>query len=174
MFSKVKVMGHPLHPMLIAFPVAFYTACFVCFITYQSTGNVFWFRVGYVANVAGVVMAVVAAIPGFIDWAFGIPAENRAKKTGLIHLSLNVVSLVLFALCAWIMSGRFTDTTPDANIGVLLSGIGFVLTLGAGYYGWTLVQTHHVGVELTPSQEQLEPAESTTTKYFNKPSQQPV
>ena len=75
MYSKVKIAGHPIHPMIIAYPVAFYTATLVCFIVYHSNLNVFWFKVAVVANAAGVVMAVVAALPGFIDW-LGIPSEK--------------------------------------------------------------------------------------------------
>jgi uncharacterized membrane protein len=61
MQSKIKVFGHPLHPMLIAFPVAFYTASVVCYIAYNSNANPFWFKVALVANIAGVIMAAVAA-----------------------------------------------------------------------------------------------------------------
>ena len=36
MYSKVKIAGHPIHPMLVAFPVAFYTATLVCYLVYNS------------------------------------------------------------------------------------------------------------------------------------------
>lgn len=57
MYSRVKVFGHPLHPMLIAYPVAFYTAALACYIVYSTNGNPFWFKVAVVANIAGAVMA---------------------------------------------------------------------------------------------------------------------
>src|SRR2546423_9570127 len=98
MYSKIKIGGHPVHPMLIAYPVAFYTATVVCYIVYSSNHDDFWFKVAYVANLAGVVMAVVAALPGFIDW-LGIPSNVRAKRTGLLHLISNVIALLLFGLC---------------------------------------------------------------------------
>lgn len=83
MYSKIKFAGHPIHPMLVAYPVAFYTATLVCYIVYSSNQNLFWFKVAVVANIAG----AVAAIPGFIDWLF-IPSDSRAKKTGLFHMIL--------------------------------------------------------------------------------------
>src|SRR5262245_58891428 len=67
MYTKVHIAKHPVHPMLVAFPVAFYTATLVSFVVYAVSTNPFWFKVGLVANVAGVIMAAVAAVPGFID-----------------------------------------------------------------------------------------------------------
>lgn len=95
MYSKVKIAGHPVHPMLVAYPVAFYTATLACYIVYNSNLNPFWFKVAVVANVAGAIMAAVAAIPGFIDWLF-IPANSQPKKDRLIphDMQCNSVSLL--------------------------------------------------------------------------------
>src|SRR3954462_4309431 len=87
MYSKIKIFGHPIHPMLIAYPVAFYTATLVCYLVYLLNGDPFWFQVGVIANWAGVVMAAVAAVPGFLDWMLGIPAGTAPKRTGLQHMA---------------------------------------------------------------------------------------
>ncbi len=150
MYSKIKIAGHPLHPMLIPFPIAFYTATLIGYITYSINQDPFWFRLAYVANWAAVVMALVAAIPGFIDWSTGIPDGIQAKKDGLIHMVLNVTSLALFAITLWLNSGQWTALLPELRLAIILPLIGFLTTLAAGYYGWTLVQTHHVGVQITP------------------------
>jgi uncharacterized membrane protein len=147
MYSKIKILGHPIHPMLIAFPVAFYTASLASFIAYNSSHDIFWFKVGYVANVAGVIMAVLAAIPGFIDWLY-IPSDSDAKKTGVFHLICNVVALLLFAINLWMLKGKWNDTNPDVGAALILTGAGFVITIIAGFLGWTLVQKHHVGVDM--------------------------
>lgn len=148
MYSKVKIAGHPVHPMLIAFPVAFYTAALVCYIVYASNANVFWYQVGYVANVAGAVMALVAAIPGFIDW-LSIPTGTKPKQTGVLHMACNVVALLLYATNAWLQCNQWYEANPDLGLSIPLTGVGFVLTLIAGFLGWTLVQKHHVGVDIT-------------------------
>lgn len=155
MESKVKVLGHPLHPMLIAFPVAFYVATFAAYIVYQNNADPFWFRLGVVANLAGVVMAVVAAIPGLIDWVTAIPNETSAKQTGLVHMALNTVSLLLFAAAALINYNKWYESLPNLGATLLLSGLGVVVTLAAGFYGWTLVQRHHVGIDLNPGQQSM-------------------
>jgi uncharacterized membrane protein len=153
MYSKINIAGHPLHPMLVSFPIAFYTATLVAFITYAATANPFWFRLAYTANAAGVIMALVAAIPGFLDWMLGIPKNTDAKKHGLQHMLLNVSALFLFAITLWLNSGQWAAAQPLARWSILLPAIGFILTLMAGYLGWTLVQTHHSGVKFTPNEE---------------------
>jgi uncharacterized membrane protein len=147
MYSKVKIAGHPIHPMLIAFPVAFYTSTVVCYIVYSSNENPFWFKVGVVANIAGVVMAVVAALPGFIDWLY-IPKDSRAKKTGLFHMLCNVLALICFAIVAFTECKKWDDASPTLGPAIPLTVLGFLLTLVAGFLGWTLVQKHHVGVDI--------------------------
>jgi uncharacterized membrane protein len=156
MESKVKIAGHPIHPMIVAYPVAFYTATLVSFIVYNANANVFWFRVGVVANYAGVIMAVVAAIPGFIDW-LGINKQRPAKKTGLNHMLSNVTALIVFGINLYLQCPKWNETQPDSSPAILLSAIGMILTLIAGFLGWSLVQKHHIGVSLTPEQERMEP-----------------
>jgi uncharacterized membrane protein len=154
MYSKVKIAGHPIHPMLIAYPVACYTAALVCYIVYSSNHDPFWFKVAVVANIAGAVMAAVAAIPGFIDWLF-IPADSRAKKTGLFHMICNVLALICYGIVALTECKKWDDDNPSLGIAIPLTALGFVLTLAAGFLGWTLVQKHHVGVDIKHAPEKL-------------------
>jgi uncharacterized membrane protein len=154
MYSKVKIFGHPIHPMLVAYPVAFYTATLICYIVYNSNNDPFWFKVAVTANIAGVVMAALAAVPGFIDW-LNIPADSRAKKTGLFHLICNVLALVCYGLTAVMERKNWDETSPALGLAIPLTAIGFLLTLAAGFLGWTLVQKHHVGVTIKHTPERL-------------------
>lgn len=147
MYSKLKILGHPIHPMLIAYPVAFYTATVVCYIVYHSNANPFWFKVAVAANIAGVIMAVIAALPGFIDWLF-IPSGTKPKRTGVFHMLCNVVALVLFAIAALSEYKKWNDPAPDLGLAIPLTVAGFVITLIAGFLGWTLVQKYFVGVDI--------------------------
>ncbi len=163
MYSKIKLLGHPIHPMLVAFPIAFYTATFVGYVLYAWLGDPMWFRIGFVANVAAVIGALVTAVPGFLDWLIGIPSHSRAKNTGLIHLLLNVTALVLFAVTAFMLWGQWNSATPEVGPAIVITLIGVLATVAAGYFGYTLIQNHHVGVELTPEQQRYEPADTTVT-----------
>lgn len=159
MHSRANIAGHPLHAMLVAFPVTLYTSTFVSFIAYAVTGNLFWWNVALFANVAGVVMAAVAALPGFIDWR-AIPDDTPAKATGFRHLIINVSALAVFAANLVVQRERWgsvADPVAPSPVGALvLTGMGVALTMLAGTLGWRLVQTHHVGVKLTDAQAREE------------------
>lgn len=159
MYSQITIVGHPIHPMLIAYPIALYTATLVAFIIAAARGgDMFWFRVAVVASIGGVIMAAVAALPGFIDWAMGIPTGTAAKAHGLRHMLLNVVALVLFLINAVVHAGQWGAAHPDMAWGIVLALLGVLCTVGAGFFGWTMIQTDHVGIQLTPEQERLESA----------------
>lgn len=157
MYSQLTIFGHPIHPMLIAYPIALYTTTLVAFIIAAARGDTFWFKVAVVANSGGVIMASAAALPGFIDWAVGIPGGTAAKGHGLRHMLLNVIALVLFIIDAVVHAGQWTSAHPDTGWGIILALLGVVCTVGAGFFGWTMIQTDHVGIQLTPEQERLEP-----------------
>jgi len=141
MYSKVKIFGHPIHPMLVAYRIALYKAAVA-------------------ANLAGVVMAAITALPGFVDWAVGIPSGTAAKSHGLTHMLLNVTALVIFIINAIIHTGNWKHPSGTGS-GLILALLGVLLTVGAGFYGWTMIQNDHVGVELSPEQERLEQGAAT-------------
>jgi uncharacterized membrane protein len=163
-YSKIKIAGHPVHPMLIAFPVTFYTTTLLAFVVYVITDNVMWWQIALRANVAGVITAAVAAVPGLIDWITSIPAHTEAKKTGRNHMLLNVVSSTLFVINLivhrnqWSTLREVSEATlaPAPGVALVLSSLGVLCMLAAGFLGWTLVQTHHVGIDLTDEQRRLD------------------
>jgi uncharacterized membrane protein len=160
MFSKIKILGHPVHPMLVGYPVALYTATLVGFIVFAAAGGLFWLKLAIAANVAGVGMAALTALPGFLDWLLGIPRGTPAKRTGIIHALLNVTALTLFAVSLGVYVGDWSGpATTGAATGIILSALGVAATIGAGFYGWMLVQDHHVGVQLTPEQRRQDEAQ---------------
>lgn len=155
LYSRATIGGHPLHAMLVAFPVALYTSSFATFCTYLATRDPFWWKTALLANLAGVVMALVAAVPGFIDWARGIPKNTEAKATGTKHMVLNLSALSFFAANLFVQRhtfGAYTEQTGAPLAAVVLTGAGLAITLAAGWLGWRLVQTHHVGVKMNDAQ----------------------
>jgi len=163
LYSKATIMGHPIHPMLVGFPIAFYTGGIASVIAYSANADPFWLRLSIVLLVAGVVGGLVAAIFGAIDLFGGVPRETPARRTGYIHASLNVANLGVFAATAGILYSRWTHWYGYGAIKVggpiVLGLIGIGLLLAAGAFGWKLVQTHHVGVDNGPIDRELnEPA----------------
>ena len=152
MQSKVRLLGHPVHPMIVPFPIAFFTSTMVCAIVYTSTRNVFWFKIEFIANCAGLVMAVAAVLPGLIDWLV-IPTGADAKSTGLKHMVANGFSVGFFGANAPINYLYLDASQPPAESGLLLSIFGFLIMLYSGFKGWKMVQTHHVGVDISSKEE---------------------
>ncbi|HJU21308.1 MAG TPA: DUF2231 domain-containing protein [Casimicrobiaceae bacterium] len=146
MESKMRIFGHPIHPMMIAYPVAFYTGALVTYALYGAYADRFWLKFAIALNIVGAGMAIIAALPGFIDWLLAIPGGSPAKRTGLRHMGLNVAALGLFIADAVIYEKYWNTGSPSATIGIILAAVGLFLTVLAGFQGWTLVQDHHVGV----------------------------
>jgi uncharacterized membrane protein len=153
MYSKARVAGHPIHPMLVAFPLAFYTATVVTLLVYIGTREAFWYRFAMVASLAGIATAVIAAIPGAIDLG-SLPRGSRARKAGLQHAGFNLLATALFAVTALVLYQTWIHRTMvngeyifDATVPLALAVVAWVTMVIAGSLGWTLVQTHHVGIK---------------------------
>jgi uncharacterized membrane protein len=153
MYSKARIAGHPIHPMLVAFPIAFYTATVAMLLAYVGTHEVFWFRVAMVSNIAGISTALIAVIPGAID-LFALPPNSRARTTGLKHAGFNLLATGLFAITALLLYRAWTHRVMvdgeyvfDATIPLAMGVVAWVSMVIAGSLGWTLVQTHHVGIK---------------------------
>jgi uncharacterized membrane protein len=153
MYSKARIAGHPIHPMLVAFPIAFYTATVATLLAYVGTLEAFWYRVAMIANLAGIVTALIAVIPGAID-LFALPAGSRARATGLKHAGFNLIATALFMVTALVIYRGWTHRMMvdgayqfEATIPLAMSVVAWVSMVIAGSLGWTLVQTYHVGIK---------------------------
>jgi uncharacterized membrane protein len=152
MYSKARIAGHPVHPMLIAFPVASHVGALVGFAMWVAGGEIFWLDIGIALSVVGAGSALMAALPGFVDWMFGIPARSGAKPVGFAHALLNVVAAGLMIATAALYFSDFNVLTTDGTLGLALTAAAVAFTIPAGFLGWTMVQDYHVGVRLTPVQ----------------------
>ena len=114
MESRAKFLGHPVHPMLIVFPLGL-LATAVIFDIIALTKNVpSLFNAAYWMIVAGVIGGLISAIFGLIDW-LAIPIGTRARAIGLWHGVGNLVVMVLFATSWWLRR-----PTPDHPSGAAL------------------------------------------------------
>jgi len=143
MESRAKLFGHPIHPMLIPFPLGLLATSLVFDIIHRLTGNEPWAEVAFWMIVAGIIGGLAAAPFGWIDW-FAIPDGTRAKSIGLWHGVGNVVVLALFVV-SW-----FLRRDAPAEPGVLafvLSLAGVALAVVTGWLGGELVDRLGVGVD---------------------------
>jgi uncharacterized membrane protein len=96
--STAKIAGHPIHPMLIAFPIAFFVATFVCDIVYWQNGSPAWAMATTWLLGAGIVMAALAAIAGLTD--FLGDQRIRALNDAWLHAGGNAI-VVLIEIYNW-------------------------------------------------------------------------
>jgi uncharacterized membrane protein len=144
MESKAKLLGHPIHPMLIVLPLGLFIGAVVFDALYLWRGSPAFATVAYWNIAGGVVGGLLAALFGAIDW-FAIPTGTRAKRIGLLHGGSNVVVVVIFAM-VWLMRGDTRDTAPTTNL-FLLEVVALALGSVAGWFGGELVDRLGVGVD---------------------------
>jgi uncharacterized membrane protein len=141
--TTAKVAGHPLHPMLIPFPITLLIATFICDLAYWSTGDAFWARVAMWALGAAIVTAAAAAAAGLADF-FG-NSRIQAMSDAWHHMIGNVVAVVLALVSFWL---RYRYGAAEAIVpwGLVLSTL-IVLMLGyTGWKGGDLVYKHRIGM----------------------------
>jgi uncharacterized membrane protein len=143
MESRVKLAGHAVHPMLIAFPLGLLSTAVVFDILFLVTGNVRWTETAYYMIGAGVIGGIAAAVPGWVDWV-AIPGSTRAKRVGLVHGVGNVVVLGLFVL-SWLLRRPDPSAPPTGAIVAGLAGV--VILAVTGWLGGELMNRLGVGVD---------------------------
>ena len=144
MESKIKLFGHPIHPMLIVFPAGLFTSAVIVDILYLILGIPVLPTVSFYMIIIGVVGGLLAAVFGFIDWG-GLPANSRARSIGLWHGLGNFVIVVLFAL-SWFLRSNNANYVPSGPA-LLLSFAGIVLALITLWIGGELVYRLGVAVD---------------------------
>ena len=143
MESKAKLFGHPVHQMLIVFPLGLLATTAIFDLLSWLTTSTGLATAAYYMLIAGVIGGIVAAPFGLIDW-LAIPAHTRAKRIGGLHGAGNVVVLLLFAL-SWYVR-RHTEATPE-TLAYIWSWLGAGLALGTGWLGGELVDRLGIGVD---------------------------
>jgi uncharacterized membrane protein/nitrite reductase/ring-hydroxylating ferredoxin subunit len=143
MRSKIHLKGHPLHPILVALPIAFFIGTLVFDVLGYFTSNDNYWITGYYLEIAGIASAVLAAIPGIVDYASVVPPNSSAKKRATKHGILNVLLLLIFGF-VW-----FYRRSEDASATTILIGevIGVILLSFSGWLGGTLVHRNQIGID---------------------------
>ena len=144
MTSRASIGGHPVHPMLIPFPLALWVTSFVVDILFYFLRHPTLLVIAKLLIAAGCLGAVAAAVPGIIDW---LAIKNGdVKKVANWHARLNIVALVVFAISLFLRLGRYSDFVGrKLTIPFLLSLVGVILIAISGWLGGELVFRYGVG-----------------------------
>lgn len=140
--STASIAGHPIHPMLVPFPIACFVGTLLTDIAYWSTAQMMWADFSAWLVTVGVIMGILAAIAGLVD--FLGDRLIRAQAPAWPHVIGNLVALVL-AIVNMLVHTRdaWTSVVPW---GLILSAVVVLILLFTGWMGWAMVYRHHVGV----------------------------
>lgn len=139
----VRLLGHPIHQMLIVLPLGMLSGAVIFDVLSLVTSSISMATVAYYMIAAGVLTGLAAAPFGLVDW-LGIPAGTRAKSIGALHGLGNVVVIALFGLSWWL---RRPDPLTPSAAALAMSFAGFLLAAVTGWLGGELVDRLGVGVD---------------------------
>lgn len=143
MESKAKLFGHPIHQMLIVFPLGLLATSLVLDIIYLITDVGRWSQAAFYDMGIGIIGGLLAALFGLIDW-LAIPSGTRAKSIGAWHGLGNLVIVVLFAI-DWLL--RRGNPQSPGTLPIVLSFVAVALALVTAWLGGELVDRLRVGVD---------------------------
>jgi len=144
MESRAKFLGHPVHPMLVVFPLGLLGAAWAFDLAAWITGRELLAAVGFWNILGGVGMGLLAAVFGLVDFLH-IPRRTRAWRVGLVHGLGNVVVVALFAASAFV---RWENPMGSpGGLPLVLETAAFLLAGVTGWLGGELVDRMGVGVD---------------------------
>ena len=140
--STFQIAGHPIHPMLIPFPVAFVVATLFCDLAFWRIGSDFWATAALWLLGGALVFGGLAALTGLTDFL----GERRIRdlRDAWYHFIGNAAAIILILVNFYLryVNGE-AAVLPE---GLLLSLLVVAIFLFTGWKGWEMVYRHHVGV----------------------------
>ena len=147
--STLSIAGHPIHPMLVPFPIAFFVGTLATDIAHSQSYDPFWAAASTWMLGAGLVMAALAALAGLTD--FMGDARIRSLRDAWLHMAGNVVVVLIEAFSLWRRIADGADFILPT--GLVLSLVSTALLLFNGWMGWAMVYHHRVGVGEEPGKK---------------------
>jgi uncharacterized membrane protein len=143
MEARAKLFGHPIHQMLIVFPLGVLGMSLFFDLIAIFTNRPALQQAAFYMIAAGIIAGLLAAVFGLIDF-LGIPAGTRAKRIGLLHGVGNVVVVALFAVSWWL---RRPAPSAPGNGPIVISAVAVIIALFTGWLGGELVDRLAIGVD---------------------------
>jgi len=145
MSAPASFKGHPFHPIIVPLPIGLWIFSIVSdFIFKLSWGSPVWNDVAFYTLAGGIIGALIAALPGFVDLT---DLQNpKTKSIAIWHMFINLLAVGLYCVNFWLRMHR----APGDNLPILLSAIGIGLIVISGWLGGELVYVRGVAVKQPP------------------------
>jgi uncharacterized membrane protein len=164
--SRAAIAGHPLHPLLVPFPIAFLVGALASDLAFWGSGDPFWARASEWLLGAGLAMGTLAAVAGLVD--FLSIREARVGAVGWVHFLGNATAMLL---ALWNLVQRLNgDATAILPGGVILSALVVAIFLVTGWLGGELVFRYRIAV-IEP--ESTQPARQQSGANIDRPGSGP-
>ena len=139
--STAKIADHPIHPMLIPFPIVCFVGTLITDIAYSRNLDAGWATASHWLLTIGLVMAALAAVAGLTDYL----GDERIRRLtdALKHMLANVTAVVLEVVNLVL---RLKNDDFIASTGVWISVVVVLILLYSGWKGGDLVYRHGIGV----------------------------
>lgn len=140
--STARFMGHPIHPMLVGFPITLFIGTLVTDIVFWQTGGRMWADFSFYLLAAGIVTALAAALAGFTDFL----GERRIRQLSHAwqHMLGNLVAVAVAIVNLILRIGDHAGAI--VTTGLILSLVVAAILGFTGWRGGDLVFKHRVGV----------------------------
>ena len=147
MSAPASFKGHPFHPMLVALPIGLWIFSILSDLIFKfGGGGAVWNDVAFYTLAGGIIGALIAAVPGFIDL---IGIENpKTQSIAIWHMLINLLAVAVYCVNFWLRMHR----APGDDLPIILSAIGVALIIISGWLGGELVYVRGVAVKQPPDQ----------------------
>jgi len=143
MRSKANIKGHPLHPILVSFPISLLTGALLLDVLSMITNEQSYARAAVYAEALGLLSALMAAVPGLIDYHYTVPPDSSAKTRAIKHGLINSGAVIIFTVTFLLR----LNTNIDLAYVIAMEVIGFVLLCIAGWLGGILIIRNQIGID---------------------------
>lgn len=143
---KLRLFGHPVHPVVTHFPMALLPVSFLGDLLGVWTGASFWWSFSFYNLAIGLVLSIPALITGVIDF-LSIPEDGTTDRVAMRHMTIIITAITMYTVSFFIRFGVEVPAGWRLMSSVSLSLLGLILLLIGGWFGGQLVYRHAVGNE---------------------------
>lgn len=141
--KRAGIFDLPLHPIFDVWPTVFYLFTFSCYFVYRLSYLPLFFHAGVLFTFLSVALALVAGIPGLVDWIKNDNIPFWEKKSGIILYSFNVAAFLLTLSNAWLQGAKMNYLSPEkVGDALWISGLALACSLASRFLSFVYVPHH--------------------------------